>query len=555
MAAKLLAGGFLLLELLALALLAGSGGSAVWADPAYNNHQLRAKCEAEATDCGSVCFYANCAECDQCCTCWETCEREQCRTYRRCRWYTEPDGSRYRDCERRERCWTVEYNCRYHTRKHSVQGCNGTGSVDCHPRSAWWDCAECQRWEWLLYEGPSVAGDKDGDRDFEVVSQSLEQAVNLILQPVASTVECDEAGATAPVTPIPTPWGTGVATYAPTVPVVSTPASPGAAANWPAGHSLNLRVFPRDSLGTYRNGPSLVVTRKSDNEVDLRIGASVRELRKQPERCLDPDPEGGACRRWETELSRTGEVPPGYRLRYRYYSYHGLVRPAVEYGPWHPVPAAGRVSVVVPRPGFWTFEAVQEKMDGSEPARSAARALALGYAAFINQAKNSGMINSPDGTAISKPVGGQPTSGLAVPPTATPLPALAGGLARPGKPALSGAAQDFDAVGRVKLTLGSAAAAGDTVEFRYWPHNGFLPDGDPRWAWRAVAHWDTANPRRAFFATDTARWNRQDAGGRHLAGFWSFQVRLGRMVGGELVYGEPSNVITAVVRGFKPAPP
>ena len=548
MAVKLLAGGFLLLELLALTLLAGSGGSAVWADPAYNNHQLRAKCEAEATDCGSVCFYANCVECDQCCTCWEVCSRRSCRE--RCREQCNSKGECRERC--RETCTTRYWNCRYHMRRDTGRGCDGGGGVRCGSR---WDCAECQRWEWLLYEGPSVAGDKDGDRDFEVVSQSLEQAVNLILQPVASTTECAEEGATAPVTPIPTPQGEGVATYAPTVPVVSTPASPGAATNWPAGYALNLRVFPRESLGTYLNGPSLVVTRKSDNEVDLRIGASVRELRKQPERCLDPDPEGGACRRWETELSRTGEVPPGYRLRYRYYSYHGLVRPAVEYGPWHPVPSGGRVSVVVPRPGFWTFEAVQEKLDGSEPARSAARALALGYAAFINQAKSSGVISSPEGTGIAKPVGGQPTSGLAAPPTATPLPALAGGLARPGKPTLSSVTQDFDAVGRVKFTLGSAAAAGDTVEFRYWPHNGFLPDGDPRWAWRAVAHWDTANPRRAFFATDTARWNRQDAGGRHLAGFWSFQVRLGRVVGGELVYGEPSNVITAVVRGFTPAPP
>lgn len=90
MLARLLAGGFLLLELLGLGLFVGAGGSAVFADPLYDEHQLVSQCAAEDDDCGSVCFYANCERCDQCCRCWEICERETCRE--RCREHANAAG-------------------------------------------------------------------------------------------------------------------------------------------------------------------------------------------------------------------------------------------------------------------------------------------------------------------------------------------------------------------------------------------------------------------------------------------------------------------------------
>lgn len=83
MLAKVLAGGFLLLELLGLAFVFGTGGSEVFADPLYDEHQLVSQCATYDADCGSVCLYANCERCDQCCRCWETCSRETCRE--RCR--------------------------------------------------------------------------------------------------------------------------------------------------------------------------------------------------------------------------------------------------------------------------------------------------------------------------------------------------------------------------------------------------------------------------------------------------------------------------------------
>ena len=559
MIARLLAGGFLLLELLALAFLAGSGGSAVWADPNYNREQLRAKCEDEATDCGSVCFYANCAVCDQCCVCWETCERERCRSYRcRCSWETDSDGNRRRDCDRCERCRTTYYRCRYHTRTNSIDSCNGDSRVDCTSSSHWWDCPECLRWEWLLFQGRNTAGDKHGRRDYSVTSQSLEQAVDLALLPVAATAACLEQGVTTQVTPVPGVTRTPGVTTRPnaTVPILSTPQSPGTWKPWPATGSFPafaLVTFPRESRpGTmYGQGPTLSLTRRSDNQVDLTIAPSVRELRKQPERCLDPDPDGGACRRWETELSRAGQVPAGHRLRYRYYIYSGLFRPHPEYGGeigWQTVPSDGKVSITVSRPGFWAFEAMQDRLDGSEPARSAARVQALGYAAAVSQTRSAGSVRDESGGVWSPGSSTNPEQGLGLAPTATPLPPLAGGLTRPGKPGLAGAKQDWTATGRVELTLSAAARAGDVVEYRYWPHSGFLPDGDPRWDWRTVGTW-VPGSRQRFRVTDAARWQRL-WNGKWAAGFWSFQVRLKRTVGGVPVYSEPSNARTIVIRGF-----
>ena len=560
MIARLFAGGFLLLELLALAFLAGSGGSAVWADPNYNREQLRAKCEDEATDCGSVCFYANCAVCDKCCTCWETCERERCRSYRcRCRTYTDEDGSRYRDCDRCERCTTTYYRCRFHTRTNSIDSCNGGGGVDCISSSSWWDCPECLRWEWLLFQGRNTAGDKHGRRDFSVTSQTLQQAVDLALQPVAATADCLEQGATTQVTPIPGVTRTPGVTTQPnaTVPILSTPRSPGSWTTWPTTGGFppfSLPTFPRESLaGTmYGQGPTLSLTRRSDNSVELRIAPSVRELRKQPERCLDPDPDGGACRRWETELSRAGQTPPGYRLRYRRYIYSGLARPGPEYGGvggWQAVPVDGKVPITVQRPGFWAFEAMQDRLDGSEPVRSVVRVTALGYAAAVAQVRSDRGVRDDSGRVWS-PSGGStnPAGGLSVPPTATPLPPLEGGLSRPPKPGLSGARQDFTATGRVELTLTAAAAAGDVVEYRYWPHSGFLPDGDPRWNWRMVGTW-VPGSRQRFRISDPSRWQRL-WNGKWATGFWSFQVRVKRTVGGQPVYSEPSNARSIVIRGF-----
>lgn len=108
MVARFLAGGFLLAELLGLAFFVGAEGSTLFADPRYDEHQLFHQCAAvgDATDCGSVCFYANC-------------ERERCRQVCRTRRTCESRGADGK-CESwdrepvcREVCTTHYYRCRF----------------------------------------------------------------------------------------------------------------------------------------------------------------------------------------------------------------------------------------------------------------------------------------------------------------------------------------------------------------------------------------------------------------------------------------------------------
>ena len=155
MLARFFAVGFLLAELLALAFFVGAEGSVVSADPAYDDHQLFQQCAAVggATDCGSVCFYANCER--------ERC-RQVCRTRRTCE-SRDADGKceswdRERVC--REVCTTHYYRCRFHTMRDSnpSRDCDGTASVDCDTR---YDCAQCQEWEWYIYDGTGDEGNKN----------------------------------------------------------------------------------------------------------------------------------------------------------------------------------------------------------------------------------------------------------------------------------------------------------------------------------------------------------------------------------------------------------
>lgn len=415
--------------------------------------------------------------------------------------------------------------------------------MDCGSR---YDCAECQEWAWYIYDGDSQG--HQNDRQYDVTSSSFQQAVDLVLSKVTENPTCEEESDLTTVTPLPNQAVSNEPT--PTRGFIATP-------GWESSRIPSFTVYPADDFGSYLKGPTLSVWKLEDSKVNLLVQGSPRKVRKQPERCLEPDPlpDGQVCQRWEEVVSSTLPVPAGHRLRYRVWPYSGAVRPGAYSDDWIGLPANGQLEVTVDSPGFWTFEAVQERLDGTERTRSATRTLALGYGDWVRALYGT---PSPSDVGSDHPLRDNPVipdrdGSLDVdqPATATPLPTLTDSRVRPAAPVLVSVSQDFSSLGKAKVVLGASVPVGTTVEYRYWPHSGFLPNTTGgKWPWRTVSNWDTSSPgvRKVFYRTDTASWHKFESG-LPVWSVWDFQVRVKRVVGGELVYSEPSAVKTVAMRG------
>lgn len=136
------------------------------------------------------------------------------------------------------------------------------------------------------------------------------------------------------------------------------------------------------------------------------------------------------------------------------------------------------------------------------------------------------------------------------PATATPLHILTNSRVRAAASVLVSVSQDFSSLGKARVVLGASAPVVTTVEYRYRPHSGFLPNTTGgKWPWRTVTNWDSSvlGVRKTFYRTDLANWHKFESG-LPVWSVWDFQVRVKRVVGGEMVYSEPSAVKTVVMR-------
>ena len=142
-------------------------------------------------------------------------------------------------------------------------------------------------------------------------------------------------------------------------------------------------------------------------------------------------------------------VASGYgsnRLQYRYWIYNGLV-PAEFRLPFQDV--SGTITITSTR-GVHSFQ--------------------------VRMVDSSG-VASPGSNVVHQLVGlqgwvGQRAVSLVVPPTPTPMPPLAPGLVRPGKPVISSVTQVPLVRDTVRVTLASNYSG---VEYRWWPHSGLGP--------------------------------------------------------------------------------
>ena len=157
-------------------------------------------------------------------------------------------------------------------------------------------------------------------------------------------------------------------------------------------------------------------------------------------------------------------------------------------------------------------------MDGSELARSRTVTLALGFGDFARELQ--GTPSPSDVSAdhpLRRPVATPARDGrlnAVRVPTATPLPTLTEGRSRPAVLVLVSVTQDDSALVRARIRLGSSVPVGTTVQFRYWPHSGFLPDSEGKWQRCNATNWDASTPgaRRVFYYTDTAKWHKFNSG-------------------------------------------